>query len=259
MVKVLELKTTQCLVIKTLFEALKEILIDVNLEFSDKFIRIKQMDIENTILVDLELKTENFEFYECKYTEEEPLVVGINIINLFKLLKTMHNDDILCMSVDDESQDSLELRIENGAKNSVTIYSLGLIDIDEETLNIPEKTFDIVITYVSANFQKIIKDMSVLSKNIKIQSYNKQMILECTGDFASQKTIIGENTDDIKFRINENSIFNGEYETKNLLSFTKCTNLCNHVRLYLKNELPLYIEYAVGNLGKVTLMVGSKY
>ena len=259
MVKIFELKTTQTLVMKTLFEALKEILIDVNLEFSDKFIRIKQMDVEHTILVNLELDTENFEHYKCKFTEKDPLVLGVNVINLFKLLKTMHNDDVLSMYVDDESQDSLEIRIENGAKNSVTIYNLGLIDIDEETLGIPDTTFDVVITYLSSNFQKIIKDMSVLSKNIKIQSYNKQLMLECSGDFASQKTIIGENTDDIKFKIYENTIFAGEYETKNLLSFTKCTNLCNHVKLYLKNELPLFIEYAVGNLGKVTLMIASKY
>lgn len=256
--KILELKTIQCTVFKTLIEALKEILIDVNIEFSNEFIKIVKMDVSHTVLVNMELKAENFEYYKCDYTNDKPLVVGINILYLFKLLKTLNNDDILSFYINDDSPGILDIRLENNTKNTITKYLLNLIEIDEETLQFPSTNFDTVITYNASTFQKLIKDMSSLSKTIEIKSYNRQLMFSCEGDFASQETIIGENTDDIKFNKYTDVIIQGEYLSKHLLSFTKCTNLCNNIKIYLKNDYPLIIEYTAGNLGKITLVVATK-
>jgi proliferating cell nuclear antigen PCNA len=219
------------------------------------------MDITQTVLVNLELKAENFVesgFYKCDYTEDKPLVLGVNIFYLFKLLKTLNNDDILSFYVDDTNPGILDIRLENNAKSSVTKYALNLIEIDEENLSMPDCEFDVVITYNAASFQKIIKDMSNLSQTIEIKSYNKQLIFSCQGDYASQETTIGEATDDIKFNKSTDEIIQGCYLSKHLLSFTKCTNLCNNVTLYLKNDYPLFIKYTAGCLGKITLVVASK-
>ena len=259
--KLLELRTTQSSIFKILIEALKEILIDVNMEFSSECIKIVKMDITQTVLVNLELKAENFVesgFYKCDYTEEKPLVLGVNIFYLFKLLKTLNNDDILSFYVDDTNPGILDIRLENNAKSSVTKYALNLIEIDEENLSMPDCEFDVVITYNATNFQKLIKDMSALSDTIEIKSYNKQLMFSCTGDYASQETTIGEATDDIKFNKSTDEIIQGCYLSKHLLSFTKCTNLCNNVTLYLKNDYPLFIKYTAGCLGKITLVVASK-
>ena len=254
--KILELKTIQCTVFKTLFEALKDILIDVNMEFSNECIRIVKMDISHTVLVNLELESSKFEHYKCDYVKENPLVLGINIFYLFKLLKTLNNDDILSFYVDDDNPGSLEIQLQNNAKSKVTKYMLNLIEIDEENLVIPETVFDTIITYNATEFQKIIKDMTNLqSKTIEIQSYNRQLTFKCTGDFASQETIIGEETDDIKFNKYSDNIIQGCYSSKNLLSFTKCTNLCGNIKIFLKNDYPLIIRYEAGNLGHIKLVV----
>lgn len=259
--KLLELRTTQSSIFKILIEALKEILIDVNMEFSNEYIRIVKMDITQTVLVNLELKSENFVesgFYKCDYTKENPLVLGVNIFYLFRLLKTLNNDDILSFYVDDTNPGVLDIRLENNAKSSVTKYALNLIEIDEEDLSVPKIDFDTIITYNATCFQKLIKDMSALSDTIEIKSYNKQLMFSCVGDFASQETTIGEGTDDIKFNKHTDVIIQGCYLSKHLLSFTKCTNLCNNVTLYLKNDYPLFIKYTAGCLGKITLVVASK-
>jgi len=259
---ILDLRTTQSSVFKILIEALKEIVVDVNMEFSNECIRIVKMDVTETVLIKLELKAENFVesgHYICNYTKENPLILGINIFYLFKLLKTINNDDILSFQVDDENPGVLDIRLENSAKSTVTKYILNLIEIDEENLEIPAIDFDTVITYNAANFQKIIKDMyNLQSKFIDVKSYNKQLIFSGQGDFATQETTIGEDTDDIKFNKDTDNIFQGKYLTKHLLSFTKCTNLCNNITLKLKNDYPLIINYAAGSLGKITLVIASK-
>ena len=190
--KLLELKTTQSGIFKILIEALKEIIVDVNIEFSNEFIRIVKMDVTETVLINLELEASKFVesgYYKCDYTKENPLVLGINIIYLFRLLKTINNDDILSFQVDDENPGVLDIRLENNAKSTVTKYILNLIEIDEETLKIPEFEFDTIVVYNAVSFQKIVKDMSNLgSKFIDVKSYNKQLIFSGQGDYATQET-----------------------------------------------------------------------
>jgi proliferating cell nuclear antigen len=260
--KLVDLKTTQSSVIKVLIEALKEIIIEVNIEFTNKYIKITQTDVSETVLINLELKAEKIlqsGYYHCEYTEENPLIVGVNILHLFKLLKTLNNDDILSLYIDNINKGVLNIKLENSSKSSITKYTLNLIEINVVKYNLPEDGFDTIIVYNSTNFQKIIKDINNLqAKYIDIKSYNKQLIFSGQGDFANQETTIGEHTDDIKFNKYSPIIFQGKFLTKHLLSFTKCTNLCNNITLKLKNDFPLIISYTAGVLGKITLAIAQK-
>ena len=44
-------------------------------------------------------------------------------------------------------------------------------------------------------------------------------------------------------------------ELKFLLIFTKCTNLCNQVTLFLKNDYPIILTYQIANLGEIKLVL----
>jgi hypothetical protein len=98
----MELKTVQTSVFKQLIEALKDILTDVNFEFnkghcdaendSDKgSVKIVAMDPTQTILVHLKLDGKHFEEYYCK----QRTIVGISMINFYKLIKTINNKRIV--------------------------------------------------------------------------------------------------------------------------------------------------------------------
>jgi proliferating cell nuclear antigen len=53
-------------------------------------------------------------------------------------------------------------------------------------------------------------------------------------------------------------IYRGEFDSKYLLQFTKCTNLSNVIELYLKNDYPLIVQYAVGSLGSIKLCLAPQ-
>ena len=50
-------------------------------------------------------------------------------------------------------------------------------------------------------------------------------------------------------------IVQGVFELKYLTMFTKCTNLCPSIELYLKNDYPLVLRYMVANLGEIRLVL----
>ena len=247
--RIVELKTVQTSSFKTLNEALKEILTDVNIEFNENAVKIIAMDPSQTILVHLKLEAENFESYYC----EKKFLAGVNMLNLFRLLRTLTNNDALTLFIDRNNSNQLGIRIENGEKNLLTTYHLNLIEVDEHAYHIPSVTFESIITMPSNEFNKICRDMINLSEIIEIKSVGNQLIFACNGEFARQETILGESSNGLSFSksTNNHDIIQGYYNLKHIVLFSKCTNLCNSIEIYMKNSFPIVIKFNVGSLGSV--------
>jgi len=254
--KIMELKTVQTGAFKTLIEAMKEILTDANIEFTDSAVKIITMDPTQTILVHLKLEKDSFEYYHCKHK----IVIGVNMLNFFKLIRTLTNNDALTLYIDNVNTNILGIRIENGEKNSLTNYYLNLIEVDETIYQIPPAQFESIITMPSGEFNKICRDMINLSEIIEIKSVGSQLIFSCKGDFASQETIIGETSHGLTFvkSGSEDNIIQGYYNLKHLVLFAKCTNLCNSIEMYMKNNFPIVIKFTVGSLGSLKLALAPK-
>ncbi|CAB4574112.1 MAG: proliferating cell nuclear antigen (pcna) [Actinobacteria bacterium] len=254
--RLIDIKTIQSQVFRTLVEALKEIITDGNLEIDNTGIRLIAMDKSHTVLIHLRLHADKFESFYCS----KPLILGLNMINFFKLIKTVANDDTLTLYVDRADENKLGIIIENARKNSVTTYKLKLIEINEATIHIPRVEFPSVITMPSATFQKVCREMSNISDKIEITSQGDRLILGCDGEFADQETVMKETTDGMHFMKQENpkDIIQGVFNLNHLILFTKCSGLCNTIEIYLKNEYPLIILYRVASLGEIKLCLAPE-
>ena len=252
----LEIKTVQSAAFRVLTEALKEILTDANFEIDSTGIKVMAMDSSHTVLVHLKLNASNFEHYYC----ESKRILGINMLNFFKLIKTMGNSDTLSLFLERDNESVLGIKIENSEKNTTTKYTLNLMDLHEENIQIPPAHFDSVITMPSVDFQKICRDMHNLADNLEIKCIESQLIFSCKGHFASQETSIGQTNSGLTFVKNENpdDIVQGIFALKHLVLFSKCTNLCNSIELYLKNDYPLILKYSVASLGDIKLCLAPK-
>ena len=252
----LEIKTVQSSAFRILIEALKEILTDANIECDSTGMKIIALDASHTVLVHMKLDASNFEQYYCP----EKQVLGISMLNFFKLIKTMGNCDTLTLYIEKSDINHLGIKVENGEKNSVTDFKLNLMDLPIETISIPPAEFDSVITMPSSDFQKIIRDMHVLSDVIEIRSVDQLLIFRCEGDFATQETKIGQTHAGLTFlkNIKPTEIVQGLFALKYLVLFTKCTNLCNSIEMYLKNDYPIIIKYSIASLGSIKLCLAPQ-
>tara|TARA_B100001094_G_scaffold325480_1_gene379901 strand:- start:21200 stop:22009 length:810 start_codon:yes stop_codon:yes gene_type:complete len=247
----LKIKTEQAGAFRILIEALKEILTEANFVFDDSGIKLMAMDSTHTILIHMKLEGINFEFFHCP----KKLVVGVNMLNFFKLIKTMGNSETLTLFIDKDDENKLGILINNTEKNSQTTYKLNLLDISDEEISIPPAEFETELSLPSSDFQKIIRDMINIGEHIEIKSIGAQLMLNCCGDFASQETILGETNNGLKFTQTspEELPIQGVFSLKYLILFTKCTNMCNQINIYIKNDYPLIIKYSVASLGNIKL------
>ena len=244
-------KTVQSGAFRILVEALKEILTDTNLIFDKTGIKLVATDNSQIVLVHMKLLAENFEYFYC----EEKTRIGINMMNLFKLIKIMNNNETLSLFVEKSDKNRLGIKINNNEKKTQTLFKMNLLDISEDELNVPPAKFESELTLPSCDFQKIIRDMSNIGENVEIKSVESSLLLNCNGDFANQETILLETQEGLNFSKSASITepIQGVFSLKYLCLFTKCTNLCNLLHVYIKNDYPLVIKYDIANLGHIKL------
>ncbi len=247
------LNTVQGTAIKTLTEALKEVLTDINIHFNNKGLQIMNMDPSQVSFVHLELNADKFEEFYCP----NPLLIGVNMMSLHKLLKTIGNNDTVSMYVTKENPDRLGIIIQNKKKRINNNITYNLLDVDLVHINIPDIDYDAQVTMPCGDFQKYCRELATISNEVTITVSNDKIFsMKVDGKFASQSLDIQESEDsNVVIEVNDSiSEGDGEYNIgsfslKFLNLFCKSSTLCNTIQLYMKNEYPIIIIYSVASLG----------
>lgn len=268
--RIVEVKTVQANVMKILSEALKDLVPDINLVFTKKETTVDEdgkqvnsggmsaitMAMSNNVLLHLKLDAGNFDYFECT---RDKFVAGINTGLLFKVMKTMNNNDTITLFVDEEDENKLGIKFENKQNNFISTKKLNLFDIDEYEIEIPPTKFNTVINMPSPFFNKIIRDLNSLGDIVEVKGIGKKLILNTLGETVGDEIEIGESENGVTI-VTEDAdlIFQGNYDLRYLNTFCKCTNLCANVDIYMKNDYPLVIRYFVASLGTIYLCLSSK-
>jgi proliferating cell nuclear antigen len=213
------------------------------------------MDETHTVLVYLRLHADRFNEYYCP----QKFVLGINMIYLFKLIKTLSNNDSLTLFLPASNPNKLGIRAENAEKGTTNTWMMKLFDTNVENIEFPNISFTSIIHMPSVDFQKICRDFNALAEKLEITSSNSDLIFRCVGDFVDGETVImSNNQSGVEVERNTNEIVQGMFELKYLVLFTKCTNLCTSTQIHLKNDYPLVLRYMVANLGEVRLVLAPQ-
>jgi proliferating cell nuclear antigen len=262
-----EVRTVQSGAFRTLIEGLKEILAEANLEFDSTGIRIIDVDETHTVLTYLRLHADKFEYFYCP----AKFILGVNMLYLFKLIKTLSNNDSLTLFLPASNPNKLGIRAENAEKQTTNTWMMKLFDTNVMNIELPNIQFTSIITMPSVDFQKICRDFNALAEKLEITSSNSDLIFRCIGDFVDGETVIlSENQGGVRVErsgamggagassASSLEIVQGVFELKYLVMFTKCTNLCPTIDIHLKNDAPLVLRYMVANLGEVRVLLAPQ-
>ena len=243
-------KTVQTNAIRILFESLKNILSDVNFKGDSTGLKLTTIDGTQTAIVNLYLMNDKFEEYIC----ERPVNIGINLLSVFKILKGIKHTDTISFTIYKNEESSMFIQSQNSDKKSTITSKIKLLDMDEKIYNIPDIEFESYITMPSSDFQTYISDLANISSEIEFISNPNNLTLKAVGDFAEQMIAINETNNDISNSEEQTGLYNIKY----VQLFTKSTNLCGTVEIYLKTGYPLTLLYNVANLGQIKYCLAPK-
>ena len=218
---------------------------------------LKEVNKTGKILVYMRLDADKFDVYKYNYHKKK-LTLGIDIGNLLKCLKCMSHFDTMTWIVDDEDINKLVIILESVERKEKKTFKLNLMDIEEETYNISPINFPYSITLPSQDLHKYCKDMAASTDKIEIKATSNKLIFSGKGGIGNLEFEVGETNGGLSIvstTTNTNEIVQGLFELKFLLIFTKCTNLCNQVTLFLKNDYPIIVTYQIAALGEIKLVL----
>lgn len=290
MVYILELKTTQAAAIKIVTDAINSLLTDANFVFHPYYIDkneeeqsdekqsdeekdekkvendtkktiggvvIKEVNKTGKILVYMRLDADKFDVYKYNYNKKK-LTLGVDIGNLLKCLKCMSHFDTMTWLVDDDDINKLIVVLESAERKEKKTFKLNLMDIEEEVYDVTPIQFPYSITLPSQDFHKYCKDMAASTDKIEIKATSNKLFFSGKGEIGNIEFEVGETNGGLSIistTNNLNEIVQGLFELKFLLIFTKCTNLCNQVTLFLKNDYPIIVTYQIAALGEIKLVL----
>jgi proliferating cell nuclear antigen len=272
MVCVLELKTTQSVHIRTLIDSLNALLTDVNITFYPYYIDnmtdedkkiggvvIKELNKTSSILIHCKLDANMFEHYDYNYKHSK-LTIGINLSNFLKCIKCMTHFDTMTWKIDDDDINKLIMILESEKEKK--IFKINLMDLEDANYEIEPVTFPYSIILPTQDFQNYCKNMMSVTDKIDIKCTNDNLFLSGKGelgviDFELTASNISSGLTIVKNTDNVNELVQGTFELKYLIIFTRCSSLCSHVNLFLKNNYPLIIQFSVAKLGQIKFVLSQ--
>ncbi|KAI6102294.1 proliferating cell nuclear antigen, N-terminal domain-containing protein [Pisolithus croceorrhizus] len=180
-----EAKLQQAALLKRLLDSVKELVTDANFECNEEGINLQAMDNSHVALVAVKLDAEGFKKYRC----DRPIPLGVNLTSLTKVLKCAKDDDIITIKANDDA-DILNLIYEARHSDRIAEYDMKLMDIDVENLSIPETEYDARVTMPSAEFTRIVRDLSILGESVKIEVSKEGVRFASEGEAANANILL---------------------------------------------------------------------
>ncbi|KAF9524760.1 proliferating cell nuclear antigen, N-terminal domain-containing protein [Crepidotus variabilis] len=181
----LEAKLSEAGTLKKLLDAIKELVTDANFECNEEGIVLQAMDNSHVALVSVKFVAPAFKRYRC----DRPMPLGVNLASLTKVLKCAKDDDICTLKAGDDA-DVLNLVYEAKNSDRIAEYDMKLMDIDADTLNIPETEYDARVTMPSAEFTRIVRDLSLLGESVRIEVSKEGVRFASDGEAANGSVLL---------------------------------------------------------------------
>ena len=233
--------------------------------WSDGYIGIVATDPTKTIIIKLKLRCDEFTSFYCGVDEK---LMGVSLQNLHKLLKSMDKEDMLTLFT--KSIDSSRLWIErvNKPREKRTLEHINLIEIGRQTFDTKSIKFDMCVTIQSIEFHKLCKDMSVISQFVHIYATREYVEFTCNGEnsgrhitYKNNQSVTREKQGCVNINFDKDSNVKkaeGYFDLKHIILFSKFSQLCQSVRIYLRDDYLLFLKYTVATNSEVIVGLSPK-
>ncbi len=245
-------------ILKKLVDAMKDLITDANIDVSNTGMSLQAMDSSHVSLCSVLLRADGFDHYRADRTN----TLGLNFGSLSKILKCAGNDDIITMKAEDEG-DSINFMFETKSQDRISDFEMKLMDIDSEHLGIPGQDYKVVIQMPSAEFQRICRDMQVLGEICVIKAEKGGVKFSVSGDIGvghitRKPSSKDDEKDEEKTVIDIEEPLELSFALRYLSLFTKATPLSPTVTLKMSPEVPLVVEYPIGDAGHIRYYLAPK-
>ena len=145
----------------------------------------------------------------------------------------------------------------NEEKQQQYVFSLNLMSIDQEYLQIPEENPDCTITMQAIDFCDCIRNVASIGSTLELKTIGKVVEFNSIGDIGKVSMLQSFCKNTMKFNVVDNYILH--LNIKYLLTFCKGSFFSKNVQLRIKKEQPLQMRYEDENGGFLEFFLAPKF
>eukprot|EP00741_Cyanophora_paradoxa_P010997 tig00020553_g10631.t1 len=242
----LEARFKEASTLKKLLESIREIIQDANFDASATGISMQAMDNSHVSLVCVLLNAGAFETYRC----DREIQLGMSLKNVNAIVKCASNDDACTLKCKD-GNDSMEFLFEEKKNDTIKHFDMKLMDIDSETLGVPNTDYQVTVVMPSSQFQRICKDLATFGDSVTIKANKDACEFRVAGDMGSgsiicKKTVESSDvTEANKITIECNDPVELSFALRYLNMFARASSISDMVKISISPDVPICIEYVV--------------
>ena len=238
-----------------LFETLGEISKAANLCCNaERGMTMQAMDDSHVSLFLLTFPPASLEHFRC--TSE--FTIGLNFKSLLKMLKCAHKNDIVTLQYNPsatKTSSELLILIESAEGSRLSDFSLKLIDIDEDTLMVPDVEFGAKVTLPMFMLQRVVRDFFSMADTMLISVGKHGLKCSFSGDDGSGCVTMAQ-SDTLRLELKEAIAMN--VSLRYMMLFCKAVSFAEQGVLSLQHDVPLRLACVMGDGAGVDFFLAPK-
>lgn len=226
--------------LKAIISAISTLVEEATFVATAEGITFRGMDPSHVALIDISWPNSAFEKYEC----DSDIKFGVRIDEFSKLIKRADKKSAIEISISDENM----LLVTIGQNKR---YKMRLIESSATDTPLPKIPYDSKIVLTSAQFDKILGDVQVVSDYLTIESKDEKADFSGKGDSGEVVIELDTSMDELE-EISCTEGSTGTYSLEYLNPVVKAVgNTVGSVTCEYSTAKPLRIEFKVANVGRI--------
>ena len=235
---------------RSVLNAISAIVDEATFTIGPDGIKLRAMDPSRVAMVDFEMYKTSFDEYEA--TEESR--VCVNLSELLKLLKRAGRDDIIELSLDEETGRFLVKMI----GRYIRTFNMPTLEASEEEVPEPKLTFNAKVTLTTDDFNDTLKDAALVSDNVRIETDGESLVMNAKGDISGARIEIKKGSDaliSIEAKEPSKATFSLSYLTEIVKAASATSDI---VTLEFSTDMPIRLDFRQRYDGKLVYLLAPR-
>lgn len=235
------IKFNEASLMKRILDGVKDMVTIGTMEVSEAGIDFSLVDTSHISMSVLKLIGGKFKEFLCN----KNISLGLNFVSLSKILAISKPNSYLIMRMDKKNEDKIQLEMGIGEAEPEDQFELRLLNIDTETLVVPDNVeYDVHVLLLSEDFKKSVNNMKTIGENFEFNFVNNVFSLKITGEIGNATHIFPKDT---KVKMREKKALSVFYAGKYVEHLTKSSGICKYVAVSITDQKILRLRYNIDN------------
>lgn len=241
-------------ILKSIVETLASIIDETMIQITPKEFKIKAMDPSRICLLQLIMKKEHFDEYECS----KNIQIAVNLDDLDKIMKRSSGNDSIELRFQEDTQ-KLKIKMKREGSTRARTFSLALIDIDIEDVpmdNLLKIDYESTWQMDPDFLVEAIKDAEIYSEILNMEAKEGEgLIFSSTGQIGEMEYELGEGD---LFEADIEGTSSGAYSLTFLKAILKIASITEKLDISLKTDHPLKMIFSLLEGGELSYFLAPR-